>query len=177
MRRQAPIDVEGEHFLAITAGRTLDLSLPRPSVTDDKKRFYLKGVLDGLYLASERKTAICEVWDAQNQSLRLDLYSIKVHAEKILDLRPPQIQADFQLSSDCFGLANPPDRQDRNYIAWQHLAYAIWSAGFNGVIWKSQRYAGDSLCIYFLGEKSSLSDAQSVESYIEVRDWLKQHTS
>jgi len=118
---------------------------------------------------------MCEVWDAQNQSFRVDLYSVPVQADGVFDLRPPEIQASLELSKDCFGLANPPQRQYRDYVAWQHLAYVIWSAGFNGVIWKSVRYAGDSLCLYRPGKNSSIGPAHLLERNVNVEEWLSQN--
>ncbi len=173
IRGQTPIKVANEYFLAITSGRTPIISLPRPLPKVGNKRFSLRKVFDGLYLASEKKAAICEVWDAQNESLLVDLYSVSVELDGVFDLRSPGVQADLELSKDCFGLANPPDPQDRDYVAWQYLAYVIWSGGFDGVIWKSARYAGDSLCVWRLGPTSSIDDLKPVELKINVRDWLR----
>lgn len=172
IRAQRPITVDGEYFVAITAGRTLDLSLPKPPPNAEKKRFSLKHIFDGQYLASEKKTAMWEVWQAQNQSLHVDLYSARVLVGGVFDLRPSEIEASLELSKDCFRLANPPDRQHRVYAAWQHLAYVIWSAGFNGVIWKSARYGGNSLCVYRLASASYIGDPQPVGFGIEVQDQL-----
>ena len=175
IRIHTPTKVADEYYLAITSGGTPDISLPRPLPKWGNKRFSLRKVFDGLYLASEKKTAICEVWDAQNQSLLVNLYIVQVQADKVFDLRPPKLQAGLELFKDCFGLANPSRRQDRDYVAWQYLAYAIWSSGFNGVIWKSARYAGDSLCLYRRGENSSIGPAQLLQREVNVEEWLNEN--
>lgn len=172
---RGPITVDGEYFLAITAGETPNLLLPRPPTGGDRRRFSVKGLFDGYYLASTAKTAICEVSDVQNQELRVDLYAASLRFDGIFDLRLPQLHATLELTGDCFGLANPPDRANRNYVAWQYLAYAIWSADFNGVIWKSERYGGDCICLYREGSDSRLGTPQLIENYINVREWLKRN--
>lgn len=172
IRTQQRISVNGEYFVAITHGRPLDISLPRPS---DRPKFGLKrfslSIFDGLYFASDKKTAICEVWEGQKK-FKFDLYRVPVRSEGILDLSPYGVQTSLELSSPCFRLANPPDRQDRDYVAWQYLAYAIWSCGFNGIIWNSARYGGNCLCLYRQGQSSVIGAPQLVESDFWQAEWL-----
>lgn len=174
IRTQQPISLYGEYFLAITQGSVPDTSLPMGPHKQGQRRFSLRRIFGGLYLASEKKTAICEVWEAQ-KNFPLDLYRVTVQADGILDLRPSQVQSSFELSRDCFGLANPPAREHRDYVAWEYLAYAIWSWGFNGVIWKSTRYAGDCLCLYRPGPTVVIGAPQIVEAGIRVPEWLGQN--
>jgi len=135
----SPVTVTGEYFRAVRAGSSLDLSLPRPPALTAEKRFSLKGVFDGVYLGSSQKTVLMESWTAK-QDFRVDVYSVDVQHHKVFDLRHGKLR-DL-LASDCFALSKPPDLRHRNYAATQYLAYAVWSAGFEAIVWDSERYAG-----------------------------------
>jgi hypothetical protein len=162
----------GQCFRAIQAGRALDMSLPRSPVRANEKRFSVQGIFDGLYLATSQKTALLETWMA-DKDFRVDIYSVEIDVGGIFDLRDDKTRR--LLAADCFGLAKPPSRADRNYGATQYLGYAVWSAGFQGIIWDSERYAGDVLCLYGLDRKSRLGPPTLVDANIRVKDWLKKN--
>ena len=167
-----PVPVIGEYFRATRAGKPLDVSLPRPPARTDEKRFSPKGVFDGLYLGSSQKTVLMESWTAK-QDFRVDVYSIEVRLNKVFDLRLGK--AKDLLASNCFGLAKPPDRTHRNYVATQYLGYGVWSAGFEGIVWASERYAGDVICVFDVGPTSGLGRPGLVEKNVLVKKWLKEN--
>jgi hypothetical protein len=103
----------------------------------------------------------------------VDLYELDIRLEGIVDLRLSPIRE--MLTADCFALAKPPSRTDRNYAASQYLGYGIWSAGFNGIIWNSERYAGTDVCILRLSSRSQLGRPKMISSRLLVKEWLREH--
>jgi len=106
-------------------------------------------------------------------SKQKDLYAVNVDVSNVFDIR--DLAVTQWIDRDCFRLGHPPSPGHRNYAAWHYVAYAIWSAGFNGVIWKSQRYAGDVLCVYDLDKRSFVRKGKLLDRAIRPDDWLKKN--
>lgn len=178
IKKQQGIPLHDEYYFAFRVGEIPNLTLPTPprKPGQNQVRFSIVGVIGGRYLASAPRTALFETWDASNQSWQVDLYKVQVEVHGIFDLRPPGIQAELELGSrECYQMANPPVTKFRLYPAWQYIAYAIWSAGFTGIIWKSHRSPGDSLCLYSLGPNGSIGKPEPVLQAIDVPNWLAQN--
>ena len=149
--RAPGVSISGTYYRVVKHGSALDLKLPRLPCKSLDKRGSVPLVNDALYLASTEATAMAETWSPKDRWKR-DLYKVEVHVSGIFDLRGEGVL----LGADCFRVALPPNPTDRNYAAWHYLAYAIWSAGFAGIVWRSLRFAGDVLCLYHLEGASSL---------------------
>jgi len=170
--------INAEYFFALARNTPPDLHLPTPPRKSSKKqvRYSLAGVLGGRYLASSEKTALFESWDLSNRGWRADVWKVRLEVHRMFDLRPPDIQRKLELGSrECFQLALPPDARLRQYPAWQYVAYAVWSAGFTGIIWKSQRSPGDSLWLYSQGPKGRIGTPVCTMKDIDVGNWLKRN--
>jgi len=164
--------VTGTYYRAVPSPHPLDLTLPMKawSSSDKPRRFSVPGIVDGLYLASDQKTTMCEVWSPGKLWQKRDLYSVAVDVSNIFDLR--DTAATSWLEHDCFRLGLPPNPTHRNYVAWHYLTYAVWSAGFAGIISKSHRYAGDVLYVHTLEggsfvRKGKLLDRASPDEWVK----------
>lgn len=168
------IRLTGPYYRAVPSGSSIDLTLPKKAYPGYDRRASVPGIVDGLYLASDPKTTMYEVWSPVNDGWqKKDLYSVAVDVSNIFDLR--DMAAVPWIIHDCFRLGHPPNRAHRNYAAWHYLTYAVWSAGLAGMTWKSQRYAGDVLCVYTLEERSFVRKGKLVERAIRPDEWLKKN--
>ena len=174
IKKSRGIRLRGLYYRAVPSGYRLDLTLPnRPSAGHDN-RASVPGIVDGLYIASDAKTTMCEVWSPVNDRWqKKDLHRIAIDVSHIFDLR--DMTSTPWIADACFRLARPASRSHRNYTPWHYLTYAIWSAGFAGVIWKSERYAGDSLSIYALEGRSFVKKDSLLERAIRPDEWLKRN--
>lgn len=166
--------VKGQYYRAVASGYRLDLTLPQRAYAGHDSRASVPGIVHGLYLASDAKTTMCEVWSpVKDRWQKKDLHRVSVDVSNIFDLR--DMTSTPWIADDCFRLGHPPSRTHRNYAPWHYLTYAIWSAGFAGVIWKSERYAGDALSIYALEGRSFVKKDRLLERAIRPDEWLKRN--
>lgn len=153
----------------VTAHQVLpSLSLPRdPASLRTQKRFVMPGVVDSIAFAEHERTALLETWTPRPPFPTVDLWSVDARLVGLCDLRTTGMRE--LLDAACFGLAKAPLAAHRNYVAWNYLTYAIWSANFSGVIWSSQRGPGNCVALFDLVDGSELQGLTRVEEALVVK--------